>query len=67
VTLFAYVVAGSNKESSNEFIYRNGLLRTADFTITGTTLNNDLKFNGIIYPPSGICNNVGHMVFGHLH
>lgn len=56
VTLYAYVSAGKDNESQNVFIYKKGLLRIADFTISGTTLNNQLKYNGIIYPPSDACN-----------
>lgn len=51
VTLYAVVVSGNDRESDIVFIYRRGLLRTADFTISGTTLNSQLRYNGIVYPP----------------
>jgi hypothetical protein len=55
LTLFAYVMAGKDIESDSVFVYRKGLLRTADYTIGGTTFNNQLTYNGIITPPNNVC------------
>ncbi|MCI8410134.1 MAG: hypothetical protein HFJ09_12840 [Lachnospiraceae bacterium] len=46
-TIHADVVAGKDKAGKSYFIYREGNSNTAEFTISGTTLDNELGFNGI--------------------
>ena len=47
ITIHADVVAGKDKVGNTWFIYEEGNPRTAKFTISGTTLDNELGFNGI--------------------
>lgn len=46
-TIHADVVAGKDKAGKTYFIYQKGNKNRADFTISGTTLDNELGFNGI--------------------
>ena len=43
VSLHVVVVAGSNAEASESFIYQKGNQATAKYEITGTTLGNTLR------------------------
>ena len=45
-TVHADVVAGRDNTGSTWFIYKKGCATTAKFTISGTTLDNELGFNG---------------------
>lgn len=47
-TIHADVVAGKDKAGKTYFIYEEGNENTAEFTISGTTLDNELGFNGIV-------------------
>ena len=47
VRLFASVVLGSDNTSNEAFTYKKSNGSTANYTISGTTLNNKLKFDGI--------------------
>ncbi|MCL2496624.1 MAG: hypothetical protein FWF04_04330, partial [Clostridiales bacterium] len=47
VRLVAFVVAGSDKTASEQFTYRKNTGSTAKYTISGTTLINSLKYDGI--------------------
>ena len=44
------VVAGYDNKSNHCFIYRAGDQRVADFSISGTTLDNNLEFKGLRTP-----------------
>ena len=46
VTIHADVVAGRDNASKTFFIYKKGCKTIAKFTISGTTLDNELGFNG---------------------
>lgn len=46
-TIHADVVWGTGRTGTIWFIYEPGNSRTANFTISGTTLHNELGFNGI--------------------
>jgi len=47
VRLKAWVAGGSDKYSSEEFTYKTGIESTAYYTISGTTLINNLKFDRV--------------------
>ena len=47
VTAYARVILGKNNHSDVWFKYKKGCNKTAKFTISGTTLDNELGFNGI--------------------
>jgi hypothetical protein len=47
IILKAIVVAGKDNEAKQQFIYEKGNPATAEYTITGTTLNNTLGLIGI--------------------
>lgn len=47
VTVYAKVILGKDNHGKVNFIYRKGNPRTAKFTISGTTLDNELGFNEI--------------------
>lgn len=47
VRLFAFVVWGADAIAPNMFIYKRGSKQTAQYSISGTTLNNHLNFGGI--------------------
>lgn len=47
VTAFAVVVMGKNNQGTIWFSCSKGCNKTAQFTISGTTLDNELGFNGI--------------------
>ncbi len=46
-TVYADVVAGKDKKGGVYFIYEKGSKNCAKFTISGTTLDNELGFNGV--------------------
>ena len=46
VTIYADVAAGRDNTGTTWFIYEKGSLTTAKFTISGTTFNNRLYFDG---------------------
>ena len=46
-TVYADVVAGKDNKGKTIFIYQPGNKKQANFTISGTTLDNELGFNGI--------------------
>lgn len=46
-TVYADVVAGSDKVGETYFIYRKGSKQRANFNISGTTLDNELGYTGI--------------------
>lgn len=48
VTAYANVVLGKDKTGNVTFVYEKGNTRTARFTISGTTLDDELGFNGIV-------------------
>lgn len=48
VTLVAFVVAGSDHESQEQYKFDANSNRTANYRISGTTLINHLRFDGII-------------------
>ena len=48
VRIYADVVAGNDKEGSEQFIYETGNVAIATYEISGTTLNDKLKFLGIL-------------------
>jgi len=55
VRLFAFVVAGSDKTASEQFTYRKNTGSTANYSISGTTLINKLKYDGteaVVIPAS---------------
>lgn len=43
VSLYAFVVWGTDNQATQLFLYKKGNKRTANYRITGTTLNNDLQ------------------------
>lgn len=47
VYMKAFVVWGKDNEADKAFRYKNGEPVTAHYTISGTTLNNDLGLTGI--------------------
>ncbi len=46
-TVYADVAAGKDKSGQTIFIYQKDNKNQANFTISGTTLDNELGFNGI--------------------
>lgn len=46
-TVYADVVAGKDNRGQTIFQYQSGNKNQANFTISGTTLDNELGFNGI--------------------
>jgi hypothetical protein len=47
VSLYVFVVWGSDNQGREIFTYVPGSPKNAEYTITGTTLNNALRFDGI--------------------
>jgi hypothetical protein len=47
VSAYIFVVWGSDKTANEIFLFEKGNSRTANYTITGTTLDSSLSFNGI--------------------
>ena len=47
VAIYAFVVWGSDNEANQVFTYQKGLAVTAAYTISGTTLNNQLALNSV--------------------
>jgi hypothetical protein len=47
VSLYAFVVWGSDNTANQIFIYDSSSTVTANYTISGTTLNNDLVLNSV--------------------
>jgi hypothetical protein len=47
IWMYAFVVWGQNNGASQAFIYESGNAETADYVISGTTLNNSLALIGI--------------------
>lgn len=45
--LYAFVVWGNDNEANQLFTYKKGSPVTAHYTISGTTLGNDLVLNGV--------------------
>lgn len=47
VSMYAVVVAGKNNEAQQQFTYQSGNASVANYTISGTTLDNKLGLNSI--------------------
>jgi hypothetical protein len=47
VTLYVFVVWGTDNEATQMFTYKSGCSSTANYSISGTTLNNILGFAGV--------------------
>ncbi len=47
VALYAFVVWGTDNEANQLFTYQKGSTSTANYTISGTTLNSDLVLNSV--------------------
>ncbi len=47
VSLYAFVVWGSDNTANQIFVYQNNNPVTATYTISGTTLNNDLTLDSV--------------------
>ncbi len=47
VALYAFVVWGSDNEAKQLFTYQKGSPVTANYTISGTTLDNELGLNSV--------------------
>lgn len=47
VSIHADVVWGKDTEGKSWFVFESGNAKTANFTISGTTLDNELGYNGI--------------------
>ena len=47
VALYAFVVWGTDNEANQLFTYQKGNSTTASYTISGTTLDNELGLNGV--------------------
>lgn len=50
VALYAFVVWGSDNEANQVFTYQAGSDTTASYTISGTTLNNELALTSVGAP-----------------
>lgn len=50
VSLYAFVVWGSDNEANQVFMYQSGSDVTASYTISGTTLNNELALTSVGAP-----------------
>lgn len=46
-SVYVFVVWGSDNQGHEVFTYQSGNTRTAEYTISGTTLSNSLAFEGI--------------------
>ena len=55
VKLYADVTWGHDRASSEIFIYRTNCNLVAQYTISGTTLDNHLNYAGILQPPVKAC------------
>jgi hypothetical protein len=47
VALYAFVIWGSDNQAKQWFQYEKGLPTTASYTISGTTLDNELGLNSV--------------------
>ena len=47
VSLYAFVVWGTDNTANQIFVYKKGSPITASYTISGTTLNNDLTLDSV--------------------
>jgi hypothetical protein len=47
VALYAFVVWGSDNQAKQWFLYESGSPVTANYTISGTTLDNELGLNSV--------------------
>jgi hypothetical protein len=48
ISPYVFVVWGNDKHANEIYQYEKGNSRVADYTLTGTTLDSSLAFNGII-------------------